>query len=82
VAQIAEEDEVIDATTVWPATCELVELRSLTLTVQADELAPQRRKVIFDPVPRVDRIDRAGEPQTRSRPRPTRSAAAASGLSL
>jgi catalase len=29
-----------------------------------DESVPDRRKIIFDPVPRVDGIDSAGDPLT------------------
>ena len=29
-----------------------------------DELAPEQRKIIFDPLPRVDGIDPAGDPLT------------------
>ena len=39
----------------------------LTLTERVDELAPERRKIIFDPVPRVDGIDPAGDPLTEVR---------------
>jgi catalase len=34
------------------------------LAERVDELAPERRKIIFDPVPRVDGIDPAGDPLT------------------
>jgi catalase len=62
-----EEDDVTDATAAWPETRELVEFGTLTLTERIDELAPEWRKVIFDPVPRVDGIDSAGDPLTEVR---------------
>ena len=66
--QLAEEgDEVADSTTVWPDTRPEVEFGRLTLTERVDELAPERRKVIFDPVPRVEGIDSAGDPLTEVR---------------
>ncbi len=60
-------DDVTDATTVWPEARPQVELGALTLTERVDELAPERRKIIFDPVPRVDGIDSAGDPLTEVR---------------
>jgi catalase len=68
VVQVARAgDEVTDATAVWPDTREQVEFGTLTLTERVDELAPEMRKVIFDPVPRVDGIDSAGDPLTEVR---------------
>jgi catalase len=32
-----------------------------------DDQAPERRKIIFDPVPRVDGIDPSGDPLTQVR---------------
>jgi catalase len=37
---------------------------TLAITKREDELAPERRKIIFDPLPRVDGIDSAGDPIT------------------
>jgi catalase len=44
-----------------------VEFGTLAITQRVDELAPERRKIIFDPVPRVDGIDSAGDPLTAVR---------------
>jgi catalase len=60
-------DEVADSTAVWPETRDQVEFGTLTLTERVDELAPEMRKMIFDPVPRVDGIDPAGDPLTEVR---------------
>ncbi|WP_020470412.1 catalase family peroxidase [Zavarzinella formosa] len=63
--QLAEaSDEVADSTKSWPATRSEVEFGTITLTERVDELAPDHRKLIFDPVPRVDGIDSAGDPLT------------------
>src|SRR5262249_38140777 len=63
LVQLAQDgDDVIDATVVWPETRELVEFGTITLTERVDELAPEWRKVIFDPIPRVDGIDSSGDP--------------------
>jgi catalase len=63
LVQLAEKgDDVTDATTVWPEGRPTAEFGTLTLTERADELAPERLKLIFDPVPRMDGIDPAGDP--------------------
>ncbi len=65
LVQLAEAgDEVADATSLWPESRPLVEFGTLTLKERVDELAPERRKIIFDPLPRVDGIDSAGDPLT------------------
>ncbi|MBN9517462.1 catalase family peroxidase [bacterium] len=66
--QLAEEgDPVADATAVWPDTRPEVEFGTLAITERVDELSPEMRKVIFDPVPRVDGIESAGDPLTEVR---------------
>lgn len=60
-------DDVTDSTIPWPQTRPEVEFGTLTITERVDELAPERRKIIFDPVPRVDGIDSAGDPLTEVR---------------
>jgi len=68
LVQLAEDgDEVADATVAWPDARPQVEFGTVTLTERVDELAPERRKIIFDPVPRVDGIDSAGDPLTEVR---------------
>jgi catalase len=68
LVQLAESgDEVTDSTVLWPESRPLVEFGRLTLKGRVDELAPERRKIIFDPVPRVDGIDSAGDPLTAVR---------------
>jgi catalase len=65
LVQMAEGgDDVTNATAIWPEARQLVEFGTLTLAERVDELAPERRKIIFDPVPRVDGIDPAGDPLT------------------
>jgi catalase len=68
LVQLAEPgDPVDDATAVWPESRPLAEFGTLTVTERIDELAPETRKVIFDPVPRVEGIDSAGDPLTEVR---------------
>ncbi|HKI31645.1 MAG TPA: catalase family peroxidase [Gemmataceae bacterium] len=68
LVQLAEAgDDVTDSTAIWPETRPQVEFGTLAITERVDELAPERRKIIFDPVPRVDGIDSAGDPLTAVR---------------
>jgi catalase len=68
LVQLAEAgDAVTDSTSLWPENRPLVEFGTLVLTERVDELAPERRKIIFDPLPRVDGIDSAGDPLTAVR---------------
>jgi catalase len=68
VVQLAGPGDVVDdATAVWPETRELADFGTIALSERVDELAPENRKIIFDPVPRVDGIDPAGDPLTEVR---------------
>jgi catalase len=68
LVQLAEAgDNVTDATALWPETRPEAEFGTLVLRERVDELAPERRKIIFDPLPRVDGIDSAGDPLTAVR---------------
>jgi catalase len=68
LVQLAETgDNVTDSTAVWPETRRLLEFGTLTIGERVDELTPERRKIIFDPVPRVDGIESAGDPLTEVR---------------
>lgn len=55
-------DEVNDATATWPATREEIELGTVTLTKQVNELDPEMRKIIFDPRPGTDGIEASDDP--------------------
>jgi catalase len=57
-------DDVADASVTWPDSREEVPFGTITLTEQVDDQAPERRKIIFDPLPRVDGIDSSGDPLT------------------
>jgi catalase len=68
LVQLAEAgDNVTDATALWPETRPQLEFGTLSIRERVDELAPQRRKIIFDPEPRVEGIDSAGDPLTAVR---------------
>ena len=61
-------DEVADATNVWPDDREELEFGTVALAKRENELDSELRKIIFDPVPRVDGIDPSDDPliQVRS----------------
>jgi catalase len=60
-------DDVTDASTPWPEGREEVRFGTITLTERVDDTEPERRRIIFDPVPRVDGIDSSGDPLTEVR---------------
>jgi len=66
--QMAESgDDVADASVPWPATRREIPFGTIVLTARVDDQTPERRKTIFDPVPRVDGIDPSGDPLTEVR---------------
>ena len=58
----ADGDETADATVAWPADRQEIEFGTVTLTKRVNELDPELRKIIFDPIPRVDGIDPSADP--------------------
>jgi hypothetical protein len=60
-------DDVADASVTWPSSRAEIPFGTITLTARVDDQAPERRKIIFDPVPRVDGIDSSGDPLTEVR---------------
>jgi catalase len=60
-------DDVADASVAWPDGRTEVPFGTLTLTARVDGQEPAKRKIIFDPVPRVDGIDSSGDPLTEVR---------------
>jgi catalase len=60
-------DDVADASVPWPEDREEIRFGSITLTTRVDDHEPENRKIIFDPVPRVDGIDSSGDPLTEVR---------------
>lgn len=60
-------DDVTDASVTWPETRVEIPFGTITLTARVDDQAPERRKIIFDPLPRVDGIDSSGDPLTQVR---------------
>lgn len=66
--QMAEPgDDVADASMPWPDSRAEIPFGTITLTARVDDTEPDRRKIIFDPLPRVDGIDSSGDPLTQVR---------------
>ena len=66
--QIADPgDDVADASTTWPASRQEIPFGAIALKARVDDQIPERRKIIFDPIPRVDGIESAGDPLTQVR---------------
>jgi catalase len=61
--QLAEDgDNVADATAAWPDSRPEVAFGTISLTAWVNDADPEMRKIIFDPVPRVDGIDPSADP--------------------
>jgi catalase len=57
-------DDVADASQPWPDSRPEIPFGNITLTARVDDQASDQRRIIFDPVPRVDGIDSSGDPLT------------------
>lgn len=63
MVQVAEAGDVTDDATVhWPESRRLLSLGKLSLTKTAVDDGSESRKIIFDPIPRVDGIDPSDDP--------------------
>jgi catalase len=63
LVQLADESDVVDDATVhWPADRPLFDLGTLTLTTAAQDDDPEIKRIIFDPIPRVDGIEPSADP--------------------
>jgi catalase len=61
--QLAEDgDDTADATAAWPDSRPEVPFGTITLTASINDADPEIRKIIFDPVPRVDGIEPSADP--------------------
>jgi catalase len=66
--QMAEaSDDVADASVPWPESRTEIPFGTITLTALVDDQVEDRRKIIFDPLPRIDGIDSSGDPLTQVR---------------
>jgi catalase len=63
LVQVAEAgDTTDDATVHWPESRETVELGTVELTEVVKDTATEQKKIIFDPIPRVEGIEPSGDP--------------------
>lgn len=63
VVQLAEDGEVVDDATIrWPEGRRQLTLGEIALTVIAPDNANAQRRIIFDPIPRVDGIEASRDP--------------------
>ncbi len=63
LVQVAEEgDPINDSTKHWPNERKLVEFGTIVLTQRVSDDDPEKRKIIFDPIPRVDGIEPSADP--------------------
>jgi catalase len=60
-------DDVTDASVTWPDSRTEIPFGTITLTARVNDQEPERRKIIFDPVPRVEGIEPSGDPLTQVR---------------
>jgi catalase len=68
VVQLAEAgDTVDDATVNWPESRDLILLGQLELTALVPVSDGEKRRIIFDPIPRVDGIEPSGDPLLETR---------------
>jgi catalase len=58
----ADADTVDDSTARWPDSRPEVKFGTIALTSRANDADPELRKIIFDPIPRVDGIDPSADP--------------------
>ena len=61
--QVAEDGDVVnDATVKWPAERKVIEFGTVTLTDRVADDAHEQKKIIFDPIPRVDGMGPSDDP--------------------
>ncbi len=63
LVQVADKNDVVDDATVhWPEDRQLIELGALLLTELVRDNEHEQKKIIFDPIPRVDGIEPSDDP--------------------
>jgi catalase len=63
LVQVAGDGDVVDDATIhWPEDRPLINFGKLALTALVPDNLPQQKKIIFDPIPRVDGIDPSDDP--------------------
>jgi catalase len=64
VQMAAPGDDVADASVAWPESRPEIPFGTIILTARIDDRAPEQRRIIFDPIPRIDGMDSSGDPLT------------------
>jgi catalase len=63
VVQLAASGDVVDdATAIWPEDRPQLDFGTITLTARVANDDSEQRRLIFDPIPRVDGIESSGGP--------------------
>lgn len=63
LVQVANDNDVVDDATVhWPEDRPLVNFGKIVLSALVPNNLPEQKKIIFDPIPRVDGIDPSDDP--------------------
>lgn len=63
LVQVANDKDIVDDATVhWPEERPLINLGKILLTNLVLDNTPERKKIIFDPIPRVDGIEPSDDP--------------------
>lgn len=63
MVQVAGDTDIVDDATVhWPERRPLLQLGRVVLTAEAPDNAQEQKKIIFDPIPRVDGIEPSNDP--------------------
>lgn len=63
IVQVAASGDVVDdATAVWPEDRPQLDFGTIALTAQVANDESEQRRIIFDPIPRVDGIESSGDP--------------------
>jgi catalase len=60
-------DDVTDSSIPWPEGRPQIPFGTITLMERVNDREQERRKIIFDPIPRVDGIDTSGDPLSEVR---------------
>jgi len=61
--QVANEGDIVDDATIhWPEDRKLIRFGSIALTARAADDEQQQKRIIFDPIPRVDGIEPSADP--------------------
>ena len=63
LVQVANDDDIVDDATIhWPEERPLVNLGKIVLTKPVSDDGREQKKIIFDPIPRVDGIEASDDP--------------------